>query len=304
MVIAINEQQSNALNFLSYLPPEVRKRLYGVNADELEEVRLRLGSPVMLYFSDGYRFLAKTDGLTDRPRAAYVCTRADISRAMELITASSVYAVEEQIKQGYVTVAGGHRIGICGQGVVTGGEVSFISGISGMNYRFAHEHTHIAEPLLPYLLDKGRVRSTLLIAPPGCGKTTMLRDIIRLLSSMGKKVSVADERGELAGDCGGASCYDLGFGTDTLSHVDKARAMLMLLRSMSPDVIVTDEIGADSDFTSIEKLARAGVGVIASVHGSGRAQSLGKGKTDFFELFITLGRSETGEFTVEEIYPC
>lgn len=304
MVIANNEQIGNEFEFYSYLPRTVRRLMYSVITDELEEIRLRLGQPAALYFADGYRFLSKQGGLTEQIHKAYICTRADISQGMELVTASSVYAVEEQIRQGFVTLAGGHRVGICGSGVMTDGRVSFINHVSGLNYRFAHEYLHIADPLLPYLKDGRTVRSTLLIAPPCCGKTTMLRDMIRLLSEEGKKVCVADERGEIAGGVDGMTGYDLGFGTDVLSYVDKSQAMLMLLRSMSPDVIVTDEIGSPEDFDAIEKISCAGVSVIASVHGANRAQMLGKGKTGFFRCFITLGRSPDGAFTVEEVYTC
>lgn len=303
MVIANNEQLGTDLALFSYLPRTVRRLLYAVRTEDLEEIRLRCGRPVMLYFSDGYHFLNKKSGLTDHIPMSYFCTKADMAQGLELVTASSIYAVEEQIRQGYVTVPGGHRIGICGNGVMTNGAVSFINQISGLNYRFAHEHLHIADRLMPYIMNENRVRSTLLIAPPGCGKTTMLRDIIRALSNSGKKVSVADERGELAGDTS-ANSYDLGFGTDVLSYVNKSQAMLMLLRSMSPDVIVTDEIGAAEDFDAIEKISHAGVSVIASVHGANRAQTLGKGRTGFFDCFVTLGRDKTGEFTVEEVHVC
>lgn len=299
MVIANNEQLGADMEFFSYLPPRVRRLLYAVQTDCLEEIRLRLGKAVMLYFSDGYYFLAKQGGLTSNIHTAYICTRTDIEQGMELITASSVYAVEDQIRRGFVTIAGGHRVGLCGSGVLEDGQVSFINRVTGLNYRFAHECIGVAEPLMPYLTDGKRVRSTLLIGPPNSGKTTMLRDIVRQLSNSGRRVSVADERGELAG-----STFDLGFGTDVLSYVDKSQAMLMLLRSMSPEVLVTDEIGAAEDFDAIERLSYAGVSVIASVHGKNSVQTIGKGRTGFFDCFVTLGRGEDGSFTIEEVHTC
>lgn len=304
MIVANNEQISKDSGFFSYIPRNIRKYLYLIQTERLEEVRLRLGRPVMFYFSDGHYFLSKKGSLETAPAGAVICTKQDIEEGMELITASSVYAVEEQIQQGFVTVSGGHRVGICGSGVITDGNISFVKHICGLNYRFAHEKKGVADKLLPYICSGGQLLSTLIIAPPGCGKTTMLREITRKLSLLGKKISVVDERGELAGMVDGCSSYDLGYSTDILENVRKDKGMLMMLRSMSPDVIVTDEIGTESDVKAMKKIKQAGVRIIASIHGKNRGEIYLRESAECFQCFITLGKSDDGRYTVEEVYSC
>lgn len=302
MIVANNEQIGKEMVFFSYIPHSIRKHLYSTKTDDLEEVRFRLGQPVMLYFSSGQLFLGKNGCLTSSQQNLYYCTRQDIDEGLELITSSSVYAVEEQIRRGFVTVSGGHRIGVCGSGVITNGQVSFLNDICGLNYRFAHEHIGVSDKIFPYIYSGGKVQNTLIIAPPGCGKTTMLRDIIRHISETGKKVSVVDERAEIAGMSEGYASFDLGYQTDVLECVSKDVGMIMMLRSMSPDVIVTDEIGTQKDFLALQELSRSGVAIIATIHGSNRGEVIKKHDLDCFSSFITLGRNKENGFTIEEIY--
>jgi stage III sporulation protein AA len=302
MLIVNQTPKTSGRMLFNYIPSSVRRFLYNIKVEELEELRLRLNLPVSLYFSDGCYFLSPKGQLTTDARAAVRTTQKDMDEAMELITESSVYAVEHEIKHGYVTLRGGHRVGISGSGVLREGEVSFIKNITSLNYRFAREVLGAAERVVPYLYQNGRIKNTLILSPPQCGKTTMLRDMIRILSGYGKKISVVDERSEIAGMCGGTASYDLGVFTDVLDGCPKAEGMLLMLRSMSPDVIVTDEIGTDGDIDAIRKIQNCGVNLITSIHARDRSEVMHKqGLYDMFDCFVTLSRKE-GAGTVEEVY--
>ena len=241
--------------------------------------------------------------MTPIPNSTLKVTREHIDEAIEIATSSSVYSVRDQIKNGYITIAGGHRIGITGTAVIKEDKVSFIKDISGLNYRLAGEVIGAANEVVPMILKGGGIKNTLIISPPGAGKTTMLRDIVRQLSYKSYRVSVVDERSEIAALCEGRSAFDLGFSTDVLEGVDKAEGMLMVLRSMSPDVIVTDEIGKQSDIDAIERITNSGAAVIATIHGRNidmikRRDDL-KRMLKFFDLIITLSKRK-GIGTVEE----
>lgn len=264
---------------------------------------MRLGKPLCINYSDGRFYLNAKGNLTPIPNSTLKVTREHIDEAIEIATSSSVYSVRDQIKNGYITIAGGHRIGITGTAVIKEDKVSFIKDISGLNYRLAGEVIGAADEVVPMILKGGGIKNTLIISPPGAGKTTMLRDIVRQLSYKSYRVSVVDERSEIAALCEGRSAFDLGFSTDVLEGVDKAEGMLMVLRSMSPDVIVTDEIGKQSDIDAIERITNSGAGVIATIHGRNidmikRRDDL-KRMLKFFDLIITLSKRK-GIGTVEE----
>lgn len=303
MVIVNNEQLNKDRCFFMYLPKKIRKYLTFISSENLEEVRLRLGKPISLLYTDGTMYINKNGNLEKTSKNCVSASRNDISEALELISSSSIYAVENQIKQGFITVDGGHRIGLCGRCIITNGEISFINNISGLNYRFAHEIIGVSDNVMPYIMTGGEIKSTLIISPPGCGKTTMLRDIVRNLSDLGKRVSIVDERSEIAGITDGVSAYKLGDNVDVLDNAPKAEGMLMMLRSMSPEIILTDEIGTIQDMNSIEKILRSGVRVIASVHGRNRGEIIARSdiKTDMFDCVITLGKHDNTH-TIEEIY--
>lgn len=277
--------------------------MYGVNLDGACEIHMRLGKPLCINYSDGRFYLNAKGNLTPIPNSTLKVTREHIDEAIEIATSSSVYSVRDQIKNGYITIAGGHRIGITGTAVIKEDKVSFIKDISGLNYRLAGEVIGAADEAVPMILKGGGIKNTLIISPPGAGKTTMLRDIVRQLSYKSYRVSVVDERSEIAALCEGRSAFDLGFSTDVLDGVDKAEGMLMVLRSMSPDVIVTDEIGKQSDIDAIERITNSGAAVIATIHGRNidmikRRDDL-KRMLKFFDLIITLSRRK-GIGTVEE----
>lgn len=303
MYIANNEMTVNSRGILGFMPQGIRKYMYNINLDGAYEIHMRLGKPLCIHYSDGCFYINPRGNLTVIPTSAVRVTREHIDEALEIATASSVYSVRDEIKNGFITIAGGHRIGITGTAVVKGDKVSFIKDISGLNYRLAGEVIGAADKVMPFILNDGVIKNTLIISPPGAGKTTMLRDIVRQLSYKSFRVSVVDERREIAALYEGRSSFDLGFSTDVLEGVNKADGMLMVLRSMSPDVIVTDEIGTGADIDALEKITNSGAAVIATIHG--RNLEMIKRREDlrrmlkFFDLAITLSKRK-GIGTVEE----
>lgn len=290
---------------LGYLPKRIRKYMYFADWDELEEIRLRLGLPVMLQYRDAVLCLNDKGGGVIRGENLVCPTSSDMAEALELISHSSFYAHEQDIKNGFITIEGGNRVGLTGSGVIVGGEISSIKDISGLNYRIAHEVSGCSDRLIDMIVADKRVKNTLIISPPGCGKTTLLRDIIRNISRLNRKVSVVDERGEITASFGGIRGFELGNNCDILTGVPKDQGMILMLRSMSPNVIATDELGGDGEISAVEKIVNSGVSVVATIHGASPEQLKNreniKKLMGYFECFIVLSR-RFGVGTIEEAY--
>ena len=261
------EEQMDARELISAIPERIRALLVNLPMDKLMEIRLRCGMAVALVCTDGVYYLHKKGHINQNHENAVTIAPSDIRRGMELITRSSVYAFENEIKNGYITLAGGHRVGIVGDAVLAGGKLSHLRTVQSLNYRFAREIIGVADPVMDRIFDGKSIKNTLIVSPPMCGKTTMLRDIARQLSLSGKKVSIVDERGEIAALVNGVPSFSLGANCDVLSGVRKADGMLLMLRAMSPDVIITDEIGDKDDFDAICEIKKRGVSIITSLHG-------------------------------------
>ncbi len=286
------------LSLFDYFPQPLRMILYRLPEfarEELEEIRLRSERGLQIRLRSGLFYADKQGQLLPTPDGAFIVGKTHLASCLEQFTTSSLYAWEHELSCGYLTLEGGHRVGFCGTCIVKEEQISGIRDITSMNVRVARQIIGVSNSLLPYLLKGERVKNTLIISPPGCGKTTLLRDIARNLSSgfdgfSGTDVAVADERGELGAVCHGVLGNDLGFRTDVLNCGPKAAGMIMLLRTMSPKVLITDEIGSLQDESAIRQASLSGVSVICSAHGYSRQDILGRmpsfGK--LFELFITL----------------
>ena len=190
------------------------------------------------------------------------------------VSKMSIYAIQTDLNNGFVVIRGGHRIGVCGEVVYENGKIKNIKNICSLNIRVAHQIFGCADTVMPQIIVNGIFQNTLIVSPPGCGKTTLLRDIIRLLSNgiktlgfSGKNVSLIDERGEIASCYEGVPTLDIGIRTDVMSNIDKSTGMSMVIRSMAPDIIATDEIGSSDDVLSIKAAILSGVKVIFTMHG-------------------------------------
>ena len=235
--------------------------------DKLYEIRLRVGRPLFLTYDGGECFLRQKD------TEPYLVTREDLKETLEYVSGYSLYAYEDEIRQGFLSVQGGHRVGVTGKVILDGNRIRGMKYISCINVRLAHEIQGCAEEVLPYIQTREQIMHTLIVSPPRCGKTTLLRDIIRQMSNgwgniSGVTVGVVDERSELAGCYQGIPQNDLGMRTDILDGCPKAEGMMMLIRSMSPEVVAVDEIGDYGDIKAIESVLNCGCRLIATVHGS------------------------------------
>lgn len=233
---------------------------------EIEEIRLRTGRPLIVGTAGGNFAVLSSGNISPAIGGAYIVNEVDIKRIFSFICDNSVYAHTEEIKKGYITIRGGHRVGFSGKAVLNNNEIENIRDINSINIRIASQRLGMASEYIGNILKNGQIVNTLVISPPCCGKTTLLRDLTRQISDSGIKVSVIDERGEIAAMYRGIPQNDVGVQTDVIEDAPKAKAIEIMLRSMSPQVIICDEIAAEEDVSALKKCFGAGVGVIASAH--------------------------------------
>lgn len=279
--------------------------------DKLTEIRIRSGYPLLLNYAGRETFLASDGVISQEPKNAYIIAQEDIRSMVDVISHYSLYAFEEEVRQGYLTVSGGHRIGLAGKVVMEGGKVKTIRNITYMNIRIAHQILGCGRHVHPKLYDRYGYKHTLIISPPGCGKTTLLRDLIRLSSEgsdgrAGVTVGVVDERSEIAACYQGIPQLDVGCRTDVLDGCPKAVGMLMLLRSMAPVVLAVDEIGSPEDYQTIRYVLNAGCAILATVHGITMEELRNRPvlkemlKEQIFDRYVILSNRK-GIGTVEQI---
>lgn len=284
--------------YLKLLPGSVKK--------QAQELRLRVNHPVSVCCANEIYFLNRTGRLGCFPSGdMMLAEKEDIEESFRNICSYSVYSHQNEIKNGYITLGGGHRVGISGTAVIRGGIITGLRDISSINIRIAREITGCADELLHRT--KGEISSgLLLVGAPSSGKTTVLRDIARQLSSgicgNVKKVAVIDERGELAGTCLGVPQNDLGICSDVLDGYPKAIGILQAIRSLSPEYIVCDELGGNDEVAAVEQGLNAGVSVISSIHAGSveelmrRKQAVRLLQTGAFGLVAMLnGRENPGK---------
>lgn len=303
MYIATNEENGSVRSILSVFPTTLKRYMYNINLNEAEEIRLIQGKPIFIHYSDGDYYITPRGVLSKTASNGIKATKNNIDELLERITKSSLYAVKDEIRNGYITIDGGHRVGITGTGVTDGGRVEFIKNISAMNIRLANEMLGVADGIIGEIMSD-TIKNTLIVSPPGCGKTTLLRDIIRQISEANHCVGVADERCEIAAMKDGVSSFRLGGHTTVLENCPKTYAMTVLLRSMSPDVIATDELGAKEDFDAVYSVLNSGVSIIATAHGRDVGQLMRrevfKELLPLFDVVIVLSR-RNGAGTIEKI---
>jgi stage III sporulation protein AA len=267
---------------LEWLPASIRgvlSRLGPEWTNRAEEIRVRDGRPLEIVAAGDYTFVDREGCPTLRSEAAFRPTRDDCLKLLDRITNHSVYTMEEQLRRGYITVQGGHRIGLVGRAALERGSIRTLQQIGGFNVRIAREVKGCASMLLPQLWDAEarRLHHTLIVSPPQRGKTTLLRDAARLVSTGGwaggdrrdraRKVGIVDERSEIAASLDGRPTFDVGPRTDVLDACPKAEGMMLLIRALSPEVLVVDELGRPEDAEAVMEALHAGIVVIATAHG-------------------------------------
>ncbi|EYE89691.1 stage III sporulation protein AA [Fervidicella metallireducens AeB] len=302
-------------DILPALPKKLSSILTKISDEDIssiEEIRLRAERPFMVYKKGQDMFLNEDGVLSFLLSRPVIVERQDIEKTLTLMSNYSIYSIEEELKQGFLTLKGGHRVGLTGRIVMEDRNIRTMKNISGMNIRIAKEIKGCGNKIIKEIYGEG-IKHTLIASPPGCGKTTMLRDIIRVLSSgdrdfniKGFKIGLVDERSEIAGCYLGVPQRDVGIRTDVLDACPKAQGMFMLLRSMSPEIIAVDEIGSVEDAEAIEDAINSGVKIIATVHGRNFNEIQKRQgvkiliENKAFERIVILSR-RSGPGTIEEI---
>lgn len=281
----------------------IRELLRAVPVDfgQVQEIRLRVDAPLLMICGNREYYITPEGRLSGQAGEAYPVTKKELQETLEYMSNYSLYAFEEEMRQGFLTIQGGHRIGLAGKTVLDGPEIRGMKFISSLNVRLSHQVKGCADPVLPSLFAGGEMLHTLILSPPRCGKTTLLRDLIRQISDgspgrPGRTVGVVDERSEIGACYQGVPQNELGIRTDILDCCPKARGIMMLVRTMSPQVIAVDEIGGREDLEAMEYGMNCGCRLLATIHGSSleelrRKPVLGRMMEErWFDRYVVLDR--------------
>lgn len=248
---------------LSVLSNDIHKNILSLgDMKGLQEIRIKIGKPLSVIKNN-------IESISN-----YYVTIEDIKVILQKISNYSIYAFEEEIRQGYITIQGGHRVGLAGQCVIEKNQIKTIRNISSMNIRICREIIGCSNGIMESVVERGNVLNTLIISPPKCGKTTILRDIARNISDgysplnfEGKRTVIIDERSEIAASYLGVPQMNIGIRTDVYDNCIKSEGMMMAIRSMAPEVIICDEIGTYKDMEGLVMAYNSGVNIIATLHG-------------------------------------
>ena len=267
----MNERMNWIETLKKYLPDKVCTALAGIDPmvlNGIEEIRMRAAKPLMIYTCQNGSCVCPNGALSDTD--GMVIMPEDISQTFNAITGKSPYAFADEISQGFLTLCNGIRAGIAGSAVLTNGPVRQYKVITGINFRIPTQAIGVSQKLLPYIMHSGKLINTLILSAPRLGKTTLVRDIARCVGSgigiASARVTLIDERQELAASEFGQPLFDVGQQTDVISGIVKHTAVFMALRALSPDVIITDEIGMSDDLDALREVANSGIVMVTTAH--------------------------------------
>lgn len=295
------EWQETIRFFSLCLPRQVVRTLMNQPEGSVREIRIRAG---------GHATLCTAQGDVVCPGAL---TPAQVAQIAEALSEHALYARAEEQRQGFIALRGGHRMGLCGRVIAHGQTVRAFREVSSLCVRIAGQWYGAAEKLYPHLKDQnGCPRSVLIVGMPGSGKTTLLRDGCRWLSEQGHHMCVVDERSEIAAVSGSVAQLDVGPNTDVLDGCSKGAGLRWMLRAMSPDVLVTDELGSAMDVQAVLEAGRSGVAVMATLHGRDMEHALSRGalyqlvQNRAFDRYVLLAPKQTAEISLicdEQLHP-
>ena len=301
---------------INSLSLNLREKIKTIQEENIEEIRLRINKPLIINGNQTDYFYNENKKKLDRNMdKAYIVTKEDVDQTFQILCKYSIHSFMDDIKKGFVTLRGGHRVGIVGKAIVENGSVENIKHVSSLNIRVSREVKNCSDKVMSHIIKSStKINNTIIISPPQCGKTTLLRDVVRNLSNGNEKfnfkginVALIDERNEIAGSYLGIPQMYMGIRTDIIETCPKDVGIMMVLRSMSPNVIVTDEIGTEKDIKALYTALNGGVGLITTVHGDSIEDIRNRKELNCLldeELFkkVILLSAKKGPGTVEKIY--